>query len=239
MTVKKKAGRPLKKKVIKETMPIEQKTEESKQEEFVDLFPDRTPIYGEELYEDPDATRLTKDGKDWNPREHGWEVRLMDPSTIEHLGYRGYKPVPKSSNIRFKRHPLADSDFGDGSCGEVVSTLSRDNRVVREEMLGKELADHFELRAKDPYVKIGKLVLCLAPLEKPTARRKLAVNIANSSLRKDLQKADEQAQEELGNSKTHGKFTLGETASRSWNERDAKDKTKTVRKVWSVPAQIK
>lgn len=239
MTVKKRKGRPKMEKVIKKEeikLPIDQKAEPVKQkDEFVDMFPDREPIYGEDLSANADPTLLIKNGVDWNPREHGYETRLLDADMVDHMGYRGYKPVPKESGIRFKQHPLTDSGIGDKDFGEVATIISKDNETVRKTMLGQALSDFYELRAKDPHVKLNNMVLGLVPIEKATGRRKLACDISNSSMRRDLQEADLEAQKELGNSKFSGKFTLGGNASRS----DVDKKNKNIKKVWSVPAQIK
>jgi hypothetical protein len=235
-----KAGRPKVERLKGNTMiteqnilPNEPEKVEDKQEEIKDMFPTRTPIYGEELYEDPDPTKLTKNGVDWDPRENGYEVRLLDPSIIDVMGERGYRPVPLESGIRFKNHPLTDTSTWDRNFGTSVTLVPKDNKVARRDMMGNEMAEYVERRSK--HLTLNKSVLGIIPIEKPQARRNLACNISNSSLAKDLAGAAEKAQEEIGNSRFNGKFTLGQNASRS----EVNKKQQTVKKIWSVPAQIK
>lgn len=208
-------------------LPIEQKTESVKKDEFIDLFPDREPIYGGEENIESDPTKLTKNGKDWDPREAGYEVRLMDPDIIKNMGFRGYIPVPKEAGIRFKDHPLTAQGF-DGDAGSAVYLNPKDNQHNNDEL--ESISG-----GRSKYIRLNNMVLCLIPREKAEARRNLANDISNSSLRKDLQQADKQAQDDLGNSKFNGKFMLGGNASRS----DVDGKTRSIKKTWSVPAQIK
>lgn len=242
MVVKRKSGRPRRKPLIKEEkkMPIEQKAEEieikpvkEEAKQFADMYPDREPIYGEELSANSDPTELTKNGEPWNPREHGYETYLFDASNVDVMGMRGYEPVPLESGIRFKQHPLTDVNPWDKDFGGKVTISPIDNKVARRDMVGNEMADHMERREK--YLKLNRLVLGIIPKEKAEARRKLAVEISNNSLRRDLSNADQEAQSEIGNSKFHGKFMLGQNASRSLVDK----KQKSVKKVWSVPSQIK
>ena len=151
----------------------------------------------------------------------------------EKVSVIGYEPVPLESGIRFKQHPLTDVNPWDKDFGGKVTISPIDNKVARRDMVGNEMADHMERREK--YLKLNRLVLGIIPKEKAEARRKLAVEISNNSLRRDLSNADQEAQSEIGNSKFHGKFMLGQNASRSLVDK----KQKSVKKVWSVPSQIK
>lgn len=230
MIAKKRAGRPKKSKLTKKEEKIFDGKAETKKEpdlKSIDMYPDRIPIYGGDEYIEADPTKLTKNGEDWDPRKAGYEVRLMDPKTIENMGFRGYIPVRKETGIRFKNHPLMAQSF-DGDAGNAVYLHPKDNQHNNEEL---EILSG----GRSNYVKLNSMILCITELENAERRRKLALEISNGSLKKDLQEADKQAQDELGKNKIYGKFTLGENASRS----DIDNKTKTVRKIWSVPSQIK
>jgi hypothetical protein len=83
---------------------------------------------------------------------------------------------------------------------------------------------------------LNSSILALAPIELVKNRRKFATKISNESLRKNLVQAHEEAQEELGrDTRMYGKFSTGRNAERY--EMDSK--SRSPKKVWSVPAQIK
>lgn len=245
MVVKKKAGRPRKniiksdklfKKVpdlkkISETKSIETK-QEKKQEE---LFPSRKPIYGGEQYVPADATLLTRNGEPWVPEEHGYVARFMDPDTINKMGWRGYQPVPVESGIRVADHPLTAQEIGGiGPAGKGVYYHPKTNEAVQKALGGEELTRL--TGGKSNVVKLNSSILALAPIELVQSRRKFAKMISNNALKKSLIRAHEDAQEELGhNPEVYGKFSTPKNSERY----EADKRTKSIKKVWAVSAQIK
>lgn len=241
MVVKRKTGRPRKRKIVKKDKSVELKQEgamvakeeshenpfQSKKSDKIDFFPDRKPIYGGDEYIAADATELTKDGKPWIPEEHGYVSRLMSPEQIKIQGMRGYTPVPVEAGIRFKQHPLFTQEITTENMGKGIYLHAKDN-----EEMNKELAQITGGSSK--FVKLNSSMLCLAPLEVAQGRRKFAKDVSNSGLKKDLMKADEEAQEEFGNPAKFGKFSIGRNAERLKVDR----RTRSTKKVWSVPAKI-
>lgn len=247
MVVKRKTVRPRKRRVVKKKKldlkepinnePIETKmapvgVKEVKAEE---LFPDRTPIYGGEEYIPLDTTQLTRNGKPWVPEEHGYVARFMDPDVIDKMGWRDYQPVPVEAGIRVVDHPLTAQEVGTvEQCGKGIYYHPKTNEAVQKALGGEELTRL--TGGKSNVVKLNSSILCLAPMELVSKRRKFAKEVSNSSLKRNLMQAHEEAQEELGSdTRMHGKFTTGRNAGRY----ELDKKTKSPKKVWSVPTQIR
>jgi hypothetical protein len=238
MAVRKKTGRPRKRKVIKKT-ESEIKTVEAKQEVKQEakqekLFPDRQPIYGGEEYIPADATQLTRDGKPWIPEEHGYVARFMDPDIIDKVGWRDYQPVPVESGIRVADHPLTSQEVGSTQmAGKGIYYHPKTNEAVQEALGGEEFSRL--TGGKSKLVKLNSSILALAPIELVQSRRKFAKTVSNNTLEKHFSRAHEEAQEELGNDVTkYGRFSTGKGAERYEMDR----KSKSPKKVWSVPTQI-
>ncbi len=239
MAVRKKAGRPRKRRTVKKVEPkIETKTEsmEVKQENKQEmLFPDRTPIYGGGEYIPADPTQLTRNGKPWVPEEHGYVARFMDPDVIDKMGWRDYQPVPVESGIRIADHPLTAQEVGTTEqAGKGIYYHPKTNKAVQEALGGEEF--NRLTGGSSKLVKLNSSILALAPIELVQERRRFAKTISNDSLKKNLVQAHEEAQEELGNdTRMYGKFSTGRNAERLEMDK----KTQYPKKVWSVPAQIK
>lgn len=242
MTVKRKPGRPAKKKVVKQAETVsepkimEAKTEEVKPEPKKEvLFPDRQPIYGEEVHVPSDATQLTRDGKPWIPEEHGYVARLMDPDIINKMGWRDYQPVPVEAGIRFADHALTEQEIGSTEqLGKGIYYHPKTNEAVQKALGGEELTRLTGGRSN--VVKLNSSILALAPIELVKNRRRFAKEVSNNSLERSLVQADQEAQSELGSDvRKFGKFTTGRNAERFEMDR----KTRSPKKIWSVPANIK
>lgn len=251
MAVKRRTRKPRARKTVKKVeskaeMAIEKIDIESKIEPKVEpmeakretkeeiLFPDRKPIFGGDEYVPSDTTNLTRDGKPWVPEEHGYVARFMDPDVIDKMGWRGYQPVPVEAGIRVADHPLTAQEIGTGDAGKGIYYHPKTNEAVQEALGGEELTRL--TGGKSNIVKLNSSILALAPIELVTKRRKFAKKLSNESLRRNLMQAHEEAQEELGlDTRMYGRFSTGRNAERI--EMDAK--TKSPKKVWSVPAQIK
>lgn len=238
MVVKRKAGRPRRRKVVKkQEVKTESKVEavEAKQEKEHELFPKRTPIMGGDEYIPSDPTELVRDGKPWVPEENGYVARLMSPEHVKVQGLRDYVPVPVDAGIRFKDHPLTEQELGNaGDAGSGVYLHPKTGEMAQKELGGDELALLTGGRSK--YVKLNSSFLCLIPREKAEARRRFAKDVSNNTLSKQLAEADREAQEELGRDKRRaGIFKIGGNAQRS----EVDGLKRTTKKIWSVPAKIK
>jgi hypothetical protein len=200
----------------------------------VDMFPPRELIYVEEdLSSDP--TELVKNGKPWDPKKDGYEVRFMSPEQVKVQGLRGYTPVPVESGIRIKNHPLTREELGiAGDFGSGVYMRLGENEPAQKELCSKELEEFTGGRSR--YVKLNSSILCIAPLELAQARRRQATEISNNKTKAALMRADAEAQKDLGaDIRRVGQFRLGRNAQIS----EVDGKRKTTKKVWSVPAKIK
>jgi hypothetical protein len=241
MAEKRKAGRPPKRRVIKpkvsEEVKTEAKAEEVKQVEAKkdELFPDRQPIYGEQYYDPGDSTALVRDGKDYVPEDHGYVARFMSPEQIKIMGMRGYTPVPVEPGIRIKGHPLTQQEIGNaGDAGNGVYLRLQQNTNAQKELCADELAEM--TGGKSRYVKLSSSILCMCPKELADNRKGFAKEVSNNSLRRSLVQAAEEAQNELGSdTRKFGKFTVNTKAGRYEMDK----KTKSPKKIWSVPANIK
>lgn len=236
MVVEKKVGRSRKRKIIKKEIPkikVGQTLETKKGEESLkdlELFPKREPIYGGNQDLSGDPTELVRYGKPWIPEENGYIARFMTPEQVKLQGLRGYIPVSIKSGIRIKDHPLTvqeltnTSDFGSGICLHPKDNAENDKEL--SELTG----------GRSNYVKLNSAFLCLIPKEIAEARRNDARRISNNTLAKQLEEADKEAQQELGNDKRRvGRFKVGSNAQRSEVDRIKR----TTKKIWSVSAQIK
>lgn len=236
MAVRKKAGRPRRKKTVKEVEPIKEVKAEPIQEKKQEmLFPDRKPIYGGDEYIPADTTQLTRDGKPWIPEEHGYEARLMDPDVINKMGWRDYQPVPIEAGIRIADHPLTEQEIGNvQNAGKGIYYHPKTNAAVQKALGGEELTKL--TGGHSNVVKLNSSILALAPIELVQKRREFAKRVSNDSLRKDQMEPQEKAQRDFGGDiKTHGRFLPGRNAERYMMD----NKTKSPKKIWSVPTQIR
>lgn len=243
MPVKKKAGRPPKRRVIKkeepkQTEPMEAKVEARAEKKQPELFPDLPVVTGGEEYVPTDPTALMRNGEPWTPEDHGYVARIMTDEQMKILGDRDYVKVPVESGIRFQRHSLVDHSF-DGEAGKGVYMSPKQNTEVSERMCGsKEVADQIARGEKQTHVKLNGSWLCLAPKSLVDARRKRNREFSRKTLKNQLINADAQAQSQEGfgsDFRRVGIFRTGNKAQRSSVDRV----NKTTKKIYSVPAQIK